>query len=1125
VTPAAPQDALARLLDRRTSVDGPPTGALLRGLVDASPIAMWALDLDGHVVLWNHASEQLTGWPADEALGQLAPIVPPDKLDEFRAIFGRALRKEHVVEVEVRRRRKDGTPIELSLSCAPLVAPDGAVVAVLVMAADLTARKEAEENARRLVAERATREAADVERQRLLGIVESISDAYAAFDREWRFTYLNRHYAALVRRNGKDPDAIIGRVVWEVFPELVGTKFQAEALRAVRDARPVEFDEHFAPLDMAFNVRVFPTPDGAVSIARDVSERQRTQRALEQSESRFRSLVEATSQMVWRTDPDGRIATPVPEWTALTGQPSVDAQGYGMLEAVHPDDRPEVDRLWRDSVASKRPFSATFRLRVAEGSYRWYAARGVPVLNADGGVREWVGTSSDIHERKSAEAALRESEARFRNMADSVPVMLWVTEADGTCSFLNREWYDFTGQTSATALSLDWLEAVHPDDRPRASEVVRSSNERREPSTVEYRLRRADGEYRWAINSARPRFGPDGEFRGFVGSVLDITDRRQIEDALRESDRRHRRIFDTVEVSIWEQDFSEVRAAIDALRADGVTDVRGYLAEHPEFVARATRLVRLRDVNDATLSMFAADDKADLLTSLERIVLPETAPMFAEQLVAAFDGRTRLQSEASLRTLDGRRLEVAFTVAFPPDDPQMRSVLVSLIDITERKRVEAEREKLLSAEREARERTDRLQAVTAALVETLTVEDVAVRVVETVAATTRARSVSLALLTNDRATFEIAAITGVPNDVKAKWQRYAADPGYVSTEVARTGEPIFLRNPDELGERFPKLADGARESGFAATAVLPLVVGGVTVGTLGLNYAAPQAFDAGKRAYLAAVSQQCAQALERARLFEAERSARADAEAARREADTARTAAEQASRAKSDFLATMSHELRTPLNAIIGYESLLADGVTGPVSDAQRRQLERIGASAHHLLMLIDEVLTLSRVEAGKESIQIHPVEVASILDEAATIIEPLARQKQLDFRVAGPETRIAMQTDAGKVRQAIVNLLSNAVKFTGRGSVTLRAFEAGDNVTFEVRDTGIGIASQHLDRIFEPFWQVEASTTRTAPGTGLGLAVTRRLARLLGGEVTVQSAVGEGSTFTLNLPRVFSQA
>jgi len=216
----------------------------------------------------------------------------------------------------------------------------------------------------------------------------------------------------------------------------------------------------------------------------------------------------------------------------------------------------------------------------------------------------------------------------------------------------------------------------------------------------------------------------------------------------------------------------------------------------------------------------------------------------------------------------------------------------------------------------------------------------------------------------------------------------------------------------------------------------------------------------------------------------------------------------------------MSHELRTPLNAIIGYQNLLVDGVTGPITDTQRRQLDRIGASAHHLLMLIDEVLTLSRVEAGKEVIHLESIDVVRVLDEAHSIVEPLAKQKNLELRIVNPETTTVIESDPGKLRQAILNLLSNAVKFTGRGSVTLRAFGDGDHVAFEVRDTGIGIAPEHLERIFEPFWQVEASMTRTAPGTGLGLAVTRRLAHLLGGEVSVQSAVGEGSTFTLRLPR-----
>ena len=188
---APPKDALARLLDRRGSQEGARAEALLRALLDESPLAMWVLDPNGHVVLWNHAAERLTGWTADEALGRLVPIVPPDKVDEFRRLFSQALAKEPVVGAEVQRQRKDGSLIELSLSSAALVARDGTAVAVLVMAADLTARKEAEAAARKLDSERAAREVADAARQQLAHIVESISDGYAAYDREWRYTYMN----------------------------------------------------------------------------------------------------------------------------------------------------------------------------------------------------------------------------------------------------------------------------------------------------------------------------------------------------------------------------------------------------------------------------------------------------------------------------------------------------------------------------------------------------------------------------------------------------------------------------------------------------------------------------------------------------------------------------------------------------------------------------------------------------------------------------------------------------------------------------------------------------------------------------------------------------------------------
>ena len=241
-------------------------------------------------------------------------------------------------------------------------------------------------------------------------------------------------------------------------------------------------------------------------------------------------------------------------------------------------------------------------------------------------------------------------------------------------------------------------------------------------------------------------------------------------------------------------------------------------------------------------------------------------------------------------------------------------------------------------------------------------------------------------------------------------------------------------------------------------------------------------------------------------------------------AAAARDEAERANRAKNDFLAVMSHELRTPLNAIIGYGSLLREGIPDPATPGQRQQLERIGASAKHLLALIEEVLTLSRLELGRERITPARVGIASLCEEAAAMMEPEASRKGLALTLQLPEPVFTMTTDAGKLRQALVNLIGNAVKFTDRGEVQVRAWgeDMGSVIVFEIEDTGIGISAEHVPMVFDAFWQVDQAPTRRVGGTGLGLHVTRRLVRLLGGEVSLRSVLGEGSCFTIRLPRAY---
>ena len=274
------------------------------------------------------------------------------------------------------------------------------------------------------------------------------------------------------------------------------------------------------------------------------------------------------------------------------------------------------------------------------------------------------------------------------------------------------------------------------------------------------------------------------------------------------------------------------------------------------------------------------------------------------------------------------------------------------------------------------------------------------------------------------------------------------------------------------------------------------------------------------------------EALERARLYEQLKTA-SDELQARVQAATAELATqnellrrqaielEQASRLKSQFLANMSHEFRTPLNAMLGYTSMLLQGVAGPLPTTIGRQLGRIESNGRHLLTIINEILDISRIEAGRMPLQVSRFRIVDLVSEVKAELEPIVLRSKLSIAVHLEKDLPPLATDRQKVKQILLNLLSNALKFTQHGSVTITARRQKREpcILLAVTDTGIGIALADQEKIFEDFRQLDNSPTRPYGGTGLGLSICRRLAQMLGGRIAVQSQMGKGSTFTLTLP------
>ena len=442
----------------RTKYEARAAQAKLAAIVESAEDAIISKNLDGTITSWNAAAEQLFGYPAAEMIGHnIDRIIPSTELPVEAEILQRLRRGESIEHFETVRLAKDGHSIPVSLTISPLLDAAGAIIGAAKIVRDITERKRAAE---------ALRES----EEQFRAMFERASVGIAQADPgTGHWIRVNEKMCAIT---GYSVEELLRMRISEItHPD--DRQSDGEAYqRVVRGEQPdYRLEKRYLRKDGSLawvNVNMTIIRDAAGQPARtvatieDITERKQAEVALHESEKRFRSLAVATSQIIWSTDAQGQVCGPMPSFQAYTGQSDEEIRGSGWASTLHPDDVERTIKVWQEAVAAKAGYLTEYRLRRCDGVYRYFTARGAPVVTDDGRILEWIGTCSDITERKQAEDKLRESEARFRKVFEMAPLPLCHVTKDGVIAFRNERFAQVFGYTADEVPTLAewWREPI-----------------------------------------------------------------------------------------------------------------------------------------------------------------------------------------------------------------------------------------------------------------------------------------------------------------------------------------------------------------------------------------------------------------------------------------------------------------------------------------------------------------------------------------------------------------------------------------------------------------------------------------------------------------------------------------
>src|SRR5437867_2369837 len=765
---------------------------------------------------------------------------------------------------------------------------------------------------------------------------------------------------------------------------------------------------------------------------------------------------------------------------------------------------PQLPQLLRDAMENLH--STEQQLQDQHG--RWYSLRIRPYTTLEKRVEGAVIAMVDIDQLKQdADSLLRESEARFRIMADSAPMPIWVKGANGGSAFANKASLDLFGQFPPETPGFVWETFLHPDDKEQFVSSYFKAFDARTPFRCQARLQNIKGEYRWYDSLGTPRFSMSGEFLGYVGAAMDITEIKRgelhsefinhLDLALSQITGQHESIR---LMTGW---LAVKRArAVEALR-ESEERARRVLAEQMlAGIAECDASGKFTMVNQRYCDITGWSKSELLGMRISDVTHPDDWPSNAELYRRLFEAGESFFIETRCRRKDHSEIWVHTHVSpIRKAQGKIEESVAVVIDVTSRKRAEQElaaAKDRLAADLDA---MTRLQKISATFVREGGSPPLA-EIVEAAVAITRADKGDMRLFDSTSEKFTLVAHRGFESPLLDFWNTEQSSGAY--SAALKRGQRLIVENvtvsPSFIGT-FE--LDVMLQAGLMALQATPVLSrSGKLLAVLATYYETPGRPEELAFRPLDLLARQAGDMIEHAQSEADLRSAYEQAEAA--------------TRAKDEFLAVVSHELRGPLTSVLGYARLLHREIGKGPAEHFVDVIERNGKAQ---LQLIEDLLDTARIIRGKLRLEVQPMDPADVIRTALDIARPAAQAKDIELRDVLDPSAGQITGDPARLQQVVWNLLSNAIKFTpngGRVEVTLGRAER--SVQIVVRDTGIGIDPNFLPYVFERFRQSDMSSKRRVGGLGLGLSLVKHLVELHGGSVDVKSA-GRGATYTVRLP------